>query len=195
MPETTRLFISIPICPETAPEAYDFLSTRREQFLSGSWAKRVRWVAPEQFHLTLRFLDQVATAQIPDLAGRLQNSIKDIYCFTLTIKQPCLFPRASRAKLIACPVEHGSELKQLRRRVHAACAAPSESDNSTPENDRYRAHITLGRIRPSSTRSKAPNLPSFPGEATLRVGQIDIVASLPFHEGVRHEVLHRITLP
>lgn len=196
MSETIRSFIAIPIGPETSPEAFEFLSARRRQLLSGSWAKRVRWVAPEQFHLTLRFLGQLPSNEIPALAERLEAAIRDIGSFSLNINQPCLFPRASRAKVIACPVTHQTELKQLARRVEAASASLSISPDGEQESEArpYRAHITLGRIRPTNLGKKAPNFPSFPGEATLTVEYVDIVASQPFEEGVRHEVVRRLPL-
>ena len=193
MAKSVRTFIALPINPEIAPEAYDFLLTRRRQLLSGNWGQRVRWVDPEHFHLTLCFLGQTSTSEIPGLAERLKDELKTLASFSLTLNQPCLFPRPSRAKIVACPASHRSEFKQLVRRVDNACAPLLSQPEPTKASHSYRAHITLGRIRQKDS-TKRPNFPSFHGEAALSVKRVDIIASMPSQETVQHEVLHSIEL-
>ncbi len=194
MSNPLRSFVAIPICADSAPEAYTFLLSRRERLLSGSWARRVRWANPEHYHLTVHFLGQIEVEETAEWLTQLEHALRNIKPFELTMNAPCLFPRISRAKLVACPIEPHPELKRLRRIVQTVCSPLAGNEEQESKHIPYRAHATLGRIRRTGNGGKAPNLPSFPGSVSLPAGQLDIMASFPCEEGVRHEIVRRIVL-
>ena len=173
-----------------AEEAYEFLMDRGEQLERSPWGHRVNWSTPEQFHLTLRFLGETDEAMIDPLGEALRAALMDIKPFTLQLQKPSLFPRPSRARVIASLVSPAPELKLAMRRINKAV---HEVTGEPVDQGAFRAHITYGRIKQGMAK-KAPNLPSYRGEAVLEVHSIDLLTSQPGSEGAIYTLLTRCEL-
>lgn len=105
---------------------------------------RVRWVRPEQMHLTLVFLgevglDFVEAAKI-ELAG-VAAGAGPIEC---RLAGCGAFPSLHRARVVWAGMEHGrDELANLQRLVSDALRRIGYQ----PEQRPFSAHLTLGRLR------------------------------------------------
>lgn len=102
-----------------------------------------RWITPENFHVTLRFLGDIDDATAHDvflILSRIQRTI-----FPITIEGITVFggdrPRALVAKIVPSPalMELQAEHERLVRRL----GLPAETRKFTP-------HITLARLRDTS---------------------------------------------
>lgn len=105
----------------------------------------VRWVAPEKYHVTLRFLgalDAEAAAFWREAAEALDGRFP-VDCRAVAIDG---FPNSGRARVLAVRVDSGGLLEAL-----ADSLPPGGHDAR-----RFRAHVTLGRVRRRSIRLPDP---------------------------------------
>jgi 2'-5' RNA ligase len=126
----------------------------------------VRWLAPEQMHLTLSFLGNVAV----DIEEALKKNLEAIAwkAFFLPISGLGTFPGKGRPSILWIGVGTGHpHLFQLHKRVQeAALQAGLE-----PELRSFHPHITLARCRDVSMESVRPFLKT---HAALDAGLIHV---------------------
>ncbi|MEN9250065.1 MAG: RNA 2',3'-cyclic phosphodiesterase [Gloeomargarita sp. GXS_bins_116] len=137
-----RTFLAIP--PDAAARAY--LMHHHQRLRAATGSDHVRWVQPEQWHLTVRFLGDLRPAQIEALIAALnQQGVPNTLSLTLT--PPQVFPNRRQARAIACRVPTTAELQDLVRRTDHCLQAIG----FPPETRPWRGHITLGRLRNPTT--------------------------------------------
>jgi 2'-5' RNA ligase len=104
----------------------------------------LRWTVPEQWHLTLCFMPAVAERHLDDLITRLERAAARRTSFPVTLSGGGAFPDPSRAKVVYVGVDApGEELDRLATGVRAAAGRAG----ADPEGGRFRAHVTLARLR------------------------------------------------
>lgn len=110
-----------------------------------------RWIDPEDYHVTLRFIgnvDEATAREIASLLGRVKRT-----AFELRMEGLSSFggrkPRAVVAVLPPVPplMEMQAEQERLMQRIGLA-----------PEGRKYLPHVTLARLRDSSSREVAEYL-------------------------------------
>jgi 2'-5' RNA ligase len=110
-----------------------------------------RWIDPENYHLTLRFIGDIDDAlahEIAGLLGRARRSAFDLRIDELSAfggrKPRALVAAASQASpLMELQAEHERLLQRL---------------GLEPEGRKYTPHVTLARLRDSSSRQVAEYL-------------------------------------
>jgi 2'-5' RNA ligase len=116
-----------------------------------SWA-REKWVAPENLHVTVRFLGELADADARLLQGRLSTAFQDAPAYTLRLDRPAAIPRPRAASMLWMEGSEGAEeTAALVARADAAADGLADS----PDSRRFRAHVTLCRAR--APRPLAPH--------------------------------------
>jgi 2'-5' RNA ligase len=126
-----RLFVAVACDPEAARAVAAWQAELRSR-LAG-----VSWVRPENFHLTLRFLGEVADDRVDAAARAVAAAAARRAPFDLTLRGAGAFPRAlwvgadspALAGLAAAVEE------ELRRAGFGAADKP------------FRPHLTIGRLR------------------------------------------------
>ena len=101
----------------------------------------VRWVAPENMHLTLRFVGEVGLDQAQDIDAALATVRAPE--FNLQLEGVGIFgkPRAARAVWVgAC---RSDALIHLQRKVDVAVTGTGVG----PEQRKFSPHVTLARLR------------------------------------------------
>ena len=58
----------------------------------------VKWVAPENLHLTIKFLDEVALAEIPRVCDAVARAVAGVKPFELQVRGAGAFPTACAAE-------------------------------------------------------------------------------------------------
>ena len=118
--------------------------------------QQIRWLPPENYHLTLVFLGDVDSAKLSGLQFTLEQKLEATEAVPLTISTITPFP-FSRPRIAAALVEHTAELLRLQSDV-ANCVRKC---GITPERRRFVPHVTLGRLKPRAGKSvdfKARNI-------------------------------------
>lgn len=104
----------------------------------------VKWVKPEQMHITLAFLGEVTREFIQSAESALREAIVDVPSFSCRLLGLGAFPVPARARVIWVGVETGAaKLIALQKKVVRALQAVGY----IPENRPFKPHLTLGRIR------------------------------------------------
>ena len=141
-----RLFVGIDIEPAIRERISKFVDVVR------NFAPDVRWVNPETFHVTLKFLGETNnTEEIKRALAQISGSP-----VTISFRETGYFPSQKQARVFWIGMEADANLPTLHRAVDAATQALGFEGEKGP----YRPHLTLARAgsgRPSRTRDDRPN--------------------------------------
>jgi 2'-5' RNA ligase len=134
-----RLFVALTPPEEAVADLDSFLDVRRA-------AAPFRWALPEQLHLTLAFLGEVAEHRLDELLERLARAAGRRTRFEATISGGGAFPNAGRARVLWAGVETSeSGATELTRLASGARAAAVKS-GIVVDGARFRPHITVARL-------------------------------------------------
>lgn len=146
MPEMIRTFIALELDDAT----HRALADAQTRFKRERAARFVRWVAPENIHITLKFLGDVAADAQAELQRAIAEACANIPPFTLTIAGAGAFPNTQRPNVIWIGI--GGQVETARRlaeKIEDVCAALGYAREARP----FEAHLTLGRVK----RDASPN--------------------------------------
>ncbi|MBV9454083.1 MAG: RNA 2',3'-cyclic phosphodiesterase [Rubrobacter sp.] len=146
---------------------------------------KVRWVRPENIHLTLKFLGNIQEETLGNLWIALEETCARHEPFDISLARPEAFPSAQRARILWAGIDEGSD--QLR-----ALAADLESAliplGFEREKRAFTPHLTLGRVR--SRLTNINDLPSaIIGDLRFRVRHIELTESTLSLEGVTYRTI------
>lgn len=114
----------------------------------------VRWVAPHNIHLTLKFLGDVSPANLERLAEALKAEAAAHAAFSMSAGRLGAFPTVSRARVLWIGLEAPAALPALQRIVEAAAARLGYP----PEERKFSPHLTIGRVNQTATATDLSKL-------------------------------------
>ena len=100
-----------------------------------------RWVPPENYHITLRFIgevDETAAADIDTALARVEA-----FSFEISVGGAGHFESRGRVRSLWVGVEKSEELEALQARIEIAC----QRSGLAPEGRKFHPHVTLARCR------------------------------------------------
>jgi 2'-5' RNA ligase len=140
-----RMFIALPLPDAVKEDLSEFLEPRQEAGRARGTLPGLRWSLPEQWHLTLGFLPDVADRHIDELHDRLARVATRRQPMWLRVAGAGAFPNVAAAKVLWAGVEHdGEELMRLAGGVRAAGA----KSGAEVGGGRFHPHLTLARLAP-----------------------------------------------
>jgi 2'-5' RNA ligase len=152
---------------------------------------KVRWVRPDNIHLTLKFLGNVQEETLGNVCAALEKTCAGHEPFDIGLARLGAFPSARRARILWAGVNAGSD--RLR-----ALAAGLESA-LTPlgferEKRAFTPHLTLGRVRsrPADFDDALPTTTI--GDLRFRVRHIELMASTLSLEGATYRTIGAFAL-
>lgn len=139
-----RLFFSAPI-----PGEQRALLVKMQEELKGAKAD-VKWVLPEQLHITFRFLGEVHPKQLPTLK-RIGEEVSRLYgLFNASVKNIGFFPlKVGPPQVVWAGIEDGKAALSMMAQALEVRAAQLKLKHE--EKNDFNAHVTLGRIRNPKT--------------------------------------------
>jgi 2'-5' RNA ligase len=147
----------------------------------------VRWVRPEAYHVTLRFIGDVEPEAVSGLVASVAPRVAPLAPFALQAGPPRLFPSVRRPRVVAVPVTPQEPLDGLAAAVERGVVEAG----LPPERRPFRAHLTLGRVGVARPRLRLPDsfsAPEFP------VADAVLFQSRLHSSGARYTPLERIAL-
>jgi 2'-5' RNA ligase len=102
----------------------------------------IRWVAPQNVHLTLKFLGDVSPANLKQLAETLKAEAASHGMFSISVGGLGAFPTPRRARVIWIGLEAPPALVALQRGLEAAAAQLGYATEERP----FSPHLTIGRV-------------------------------------------------
>lgn len=107
-------------------------------------APKVSWVQPQNMHLTLRFLGDIAPSALDLLLDELARPLCEIECFHLSVQGIGAFPNQRKPAVIWASIGDPSE---RLFEAQALTESAARSIGLEPEERPFTPHITLGRVR------------------------------------------------
>ena len=142
MSQTIRSFIAIDIDDPSTIAAI----TRFDVALQATGAN-LKLVDPQNLHLTLRFLGNVASSRLSEIQDRLDDIV--FHPFHATVKGVGVFPSQRRVNVVWIAFETGHlEMIDLYHQVNTILT----QFGFQPERRRFSPHITIARVRSGKNR-------------------------------------------
>ncbi len=133
------------------------LSTEAERFLSrsieelrGLYRKKVKWVRPENCHLTLKFLGNVEEGTINDVESKVRQISSTYSPFEITLGGTGVFPNPRFPKVLWFGLK--GELASLRQ-LHRDIEQGLTCFGFEPDNRPFMPHVTVGRVKSRSWKT------------------------------------------
>ncbi|MEJ7832051.1 MAG: RNA 2',3'-cyclic phosphodiesterase [Nocardioides sp.] len=186
-----RMFVAL-VPPAGAVEHLDeFLVPRRD-------AARFRWAEPDQFHITLAFLESVVERRIDDLVERLERAAGRRTSFAVRVAGGGAFPNPARARVLYAGLDLADDARLELDRLATGARAAAGRAGVAVDGQRFRPHVTLARLRrPTEVSSWVRLLDGYAGPTWTADG-IALVASY-LGEGPRgrprYETVTELPLP
>ena len=140
-PAGRRLFVGIRVSIATANSLVGAVETlaRRARDAGAD----IRWGAPANYHVTLKYLGWTREAAIGVLYDALAEAVRGTQRFTFRTTRLGAFPSLDKASVVWAGVEDGGALAALAKRIETAATALG----FRPEERPFHPHVTLGRSR------------------------------------------------
>ena len=152
-----RLFVAI-VPPPAVTAGLDALTAP----LRPAWPD-LRWTSQEAWHVTLAFLGEVRDEVLPELTERLERAARRHRAQSLAISGGGAFPSPSRARVVWAGLD-GDRPALAALAASVAAGARRAGAPSPDEGRRFRAHITLARLRaPADVRPLTDGLAGLAG--------------------------------
>lgn len=104
----------------------------------------VKWVRPENIHLTVKFLGDVNPPALEKIASAMQAAAASSAPLTLSACGLGVFPGVKKPRVIWCGL--GGDVEALAR-LHSSLDEALAELGFEREAKKFRAHLTLGRIK------------------------------------------------
>jgi RNA 2',3'-cyclic 3'-phosphodiesterase len=113
---------------------------QRVAALSGGGIPGARWVPPENYHLTLRFIGETPGHRAEEVDMALASL--RARGFSLTLAGLGTFTKGGRSTALWVGVERNSQLDHLQNKIETAL----QRIGLEPERRRFQPHVTLARL-------------------------------------------------
>lgn len=162
-----------------------------ERFGDELW---MRPVAPQNIHVTLKFLGDTPPALIPRIRQVLRTLCEPLFAFRVECLGVGVFPDAQKPRIVWAGLdEQGAEvLGLLQKNVERDLGAIGVPQEQRP----YRPHVTVGRIKAQRRRSFEELLTRYDGVSFGEsvIGDMVLFRSELRSQGPRYEVVERFRL-
>ncbi len=164
MAQRIRTFIAVEIDPAIRKATAALIEKLRPA------GPDVKWVSPENLHLTVKFLGELDADDVAPVCAAVEKSVAETSPFTLEIRGAGAFPNLRRPQTIWVGAGQGDEqMADLVEHVEKAL----RPFGFRRESRRYRTHLTIGRVR--SNARLGPDFPRVLGElADFQAGQMPV---------------------
>lgn len=141
-----RAFIAIEL-PSLLQEAIEKQTSRLRQTLGSDI---IRWVPPENMHLTLKFLGDIATSHVDFLKQLLTREASIHLQFDLQIGGLGSYPNSRRPRVLWAGLHAPADLAALQKSIEAGTTRLGYEQ----EERAFSPHLTLGRVRQTISPSE-----------------------------------------
>ena len=153
----------------------------------------LKWVEPEQLHLTLKFLDEITEEQRQQVETMLRRVTASATPFMVQLDQVGAFPSRHAPRVIWVGLAEGTEeLARMAAMIEEEARAMGLRREERP----FASHLTVGRVRSSrSLKALAQQLPhvQWKSPAPWHVVAITLYQSVLSSAGAHHSKLAEIS--
>lgn len=202
-----RLFIALPLAP-AGQSALLSLQQNLQNSLQNSLLQtqaasaQLRWLPPAQLHLTLHFLGETPTTQLPELQTLILTTAAQTPALDLRLTQLTWFPKPRRPRVLValttCPPALTQLQQQLSQQLQQLgfCLPTHNDPRMIPWP--FQPHLSLARLKlprtPSSVKLALPALPTLPPDIKLSIQQLQLLRSQLQPQGAHYTPLTTASL-
>ncbi len=187
MSEKIRCFIAIELSQEIR-QILGQIENELQKTIRG-----VKWVKPDNIHLTLKFLGHIEKDTVEEIKEILNKIVAATQPFKIRLSQAGAFPSPSRPRVIWIGINEGkNESSDLANLIEDKVTTLGIEK----ENRAFHAHLTLARVKFLKDKHSVKN-----AFASLKVPQTEMTAtkitlfqSVLRGEGAIYTVLHECKL-
>lgn len=117
-------------------------------------SKNIRWIPSSNIHLTLKFLGESAHQSLEFLATTIDQNIKGMTHFDLSLSHLGTFPNARQPRIVWIGLQPNANLMTLQNFVEKAAQQARFANEDRP----FSPHLTIARVREPLTRSEVEQL-------------------------------------
>lgn len=144
-----RLFLAVDLPEDVRGQISELLRRMRSRLPS------VRWVRPDQLHITLKFLGDTPDDQVERVRDEVHQKLRLSRSFSLSAQGFSAFPSPEKARILWVGLSgEMDQLRQLATRLDECCATLGYPMERRP----FSGHITLGRLKPGANPRPDPAL-------------------------------------
>lgn len=179
-----RCFFAICL-DETTRHAMTHLSKQCQAHVKHA---KLRWLPPENLHITLRFLGNTATDTLPKLIEAVTKKIKNISSFELHFETLHYFPNAKHPRVLVVATRSNPTIESLASAVEKTVVACGFAKEKRP----FRSHLTIARVKDGHPPSFENQMK--PLDIILPVNQLYLMQSKTLPEGAVYSTVHTFDL-
>lgn len=174
-----RLFVA----SSFEPAFIDSLRAAEDYARTAAPKGAVKWVEPDNFHLTYAFLGELGPEAAKAAGAALEAGVAGLKTFTLTLGGFGSFPSGRRPRVLWVGVREGAaQLRELADRLAVALAAAG-----VMYENRFEPHITLGRVKDELPESFMRRFSDYsPRPAASRVASVELLESVLTPSGAEY---------
>lgn len=178
-----RLFIGLRLPKKQKARIHRAARTLREEDLP------VRWVEPDDLHVTLKFLGQVRKERLPEIEEAVGRVAVTTEAFSADLGGFGAFPTIRRPRVIWLGVDATAELRCLKQDLEWTLG----DMGFDVETRAFHPHVTLGRTEgdagAGAFRGLDRHLADLDFDDELRVHTLDLMQSRLSSAGARYSVV------
>ena len=151
----------------------------------------IKWVRPENIHLSIKFLGEVDDGRAPALVAALKQAAgarTESRPLTLQITGFGVFPDYHRPQVVWAGITPDAGLELLHHRVEQAFAPLGFPTEARP----FRPHVTLGRAsrdaKPRDFKGLEEILAGTEFDETVTIAELDLMQSTLHKDGAVYQV-------
>ncbi len=133
-----RLFVALELSDRQKTEIGDF------QEMAKKYLQGVRWVKPENIHLTLKFLGETEEKKVEVIKEAIDYACTGFRLFSISYGGAGMFPNERKARVLWVGIKEGEEsICSLAGKIEAEMV----SLGYKKEKRSFHPHLTIGRLR------------------------------------------------
>jgi len=186
---TRRIFIAINLPRELIANLGRELLQMQKKFEEAP----VKWVGPENLHLTLAFLGEIREKKIKEVQKITERVAGRYSPFEIVFKNCGGFPNKEEPRVIWVGVEDG----EVVNRIAAELNDQLKRVGFPQEKREFNAHLTIGRVKRKLKKEESREIFRILeriGALKFEVGSIDVMESILRPEGPEYKTLASLKL-
>lgn len=153
----------------------------------------VKWIEPENIHITLRFSGNLSPRKLKTLMTALPGFIKGIPPFLISVSGLGAFPNPQKPEVLWAAVTENGELSHLAEEIESGVASCGLGKG----DKEFSPHITIGRIKSLTKITRLTEaIPAYAISPALEqtISKVTLFKSTLTSQGPIYEVLQRVEL-
>jgi len=183
-----RLFVALNVPKRERTRVYRAAAALREANLP------IRWIDPDSYHLTLKFLGEVQTKRITAIEDIVEKVAQRTVPFDVSLGGFGAFPTIRKPRVVWLGIVASAELRCLKQDLEWGLA----DAGFEAETRAFHPHVTLGRADPKFNAGHFRGFDDILSDVTYEGGAsirtLDLMRSHLSREGARYSVVRSAKL-